>query len=1094
MWTLKSSEPGGDTHYLLPGKEYVVGRKNCDILLPNDQSISRDHARLTVADQTLTLKDSSKYGTCVNNQRLADNQPLKLNSGDNVIFGVFQSKFRVDFEKVVVCSSCLDNDAKVLLSQALLPLGGKLVNAWTQECTHLVMPSVKVTIKTICALLCCRPIIKLEFFTELSKAMQQKSLPPKAENFIPEIDEPTLNKEEVDLRAKPMRKRLFTGKTFLFLSTKQLKRLSIAVSFGGGRSQLLEEGSLPRSLLESPQSCVVDIATANSQILHPPSTAAWANSVRMILQEKGLRFITESEIGLAAIYSSCETFCNPSNPLTDSGIWVSDLVQSTKPRIPSATLSQNATVEETVLPAASRNVTAYVANTEPSQGCNTCTVAETMSSSFNTVEDTALHTKKPRPIFQGKKKDNTRFLTYPKANGGMKTSPQKKKMSTQGSPQKQSTLTSFFQIANKKRPREEESNALQSDPKRTLPPTSTTAQILKTSHISKQISSKTPPVTLTTGRTQSHSGSGTDLFIGRSKVLSDGDSHPTQQGAQGRKRKEMEELESIMSEDMAWPDWVSCPDKQGEQGRKRKELEELESIMSEDMGLPDGVSRSSKQREQGKKKKELEELESIMSEDMGLPDGVSRSSKQREQGKKKKELEELESIMSEDMGLPDRVSRSAKQGEQGRKKKELEELESIMSEDMGLPDRVSRSAKRGEQGRKRKELEELESIMSEDMGLPDGVSHLAKQREQNRGKKVVEGIPLEELESIMSEDITLPDGVTHPTKQREQGRARKEIEERIHVAELESIMSEDMALPYGVSQSAPQEARGRKRKEMQNEIQMEELESIMSEDMDYFDVDKLARPSQQAKQNVSKGSTDQKQQLNPVKHSTMRKRLWADPEENAKSNQRPSVSLDKGSMSNKNQSLEMRKHTSSTEKQQLCPPEQATAKQRPSNSPEQGPSAKKNRHMDDLKDEEDSEPFSRGVGQPVEVKETPLKPTVVKPEAPVSEAEDHLPKRLVLVEFKLLTVTAPSRNKPQEKQSNGFTKSFKHFRKVPVPGTVGAPQVIGGSGLMASNRGKNSELDEWFRDIAEEEHQSRQEESLGDDLFRYNPSKPKRRR
>lgn len=41
----------GETHYLLSGKEYVVGRKNCDIVLPSDQSISRAHAHFVVTDQ-----------------------------------------------------------------------------------------------------------------------------------------------------------------------------------------------------------------------------------------------------------------------------------------------------------------------------------------------------------------------------------------------------------------------------------------------------------------------------------------------------------------------------------------------------------------------------------------------------------------------------------------------------------------------------------------------------------------------------------------------------------------------------------------------------------------------------------------------------------------------------------------------------------------------------------------------------------------------------------------------------------------------------------------------------------------------------------
>lgn len=233
----------GETHYLLSSKEYVVGRKNCDILLSNDQSISRAHAQLTATDevrrkgipntlccdlswrcsatyvhtvvllyhirrptalfsntinwihellkafdfklsmysiyslnfalqifwscfffpyliidddwwwdfffvcltrsctcfwnseflmyttdiifpeiitsssrsdlqtenwmrcpcgmhlQTLTLKDSSKYGTFINSQRMAENTPGTLTAGDNITFGVFDSKFKCVIRK-----------------------------------------------------------------------------------------------------------------------------------------------------------------------------------------------------------------------------------------------------------------------------------------------------------------------------------------------------------------------------------------------------------------------------------------------------------------------------------------------------------------------------------------------------------------------------------------------------------------------------------------------------------------------------------------------------------------------------------------------------------------------------------------------------------------------------------------------------------------------------------------------------------------------------------------------------------------------------------------------------------------------------------
>ncbi|CAG11895.1 unnamed protein product, partial [Tetraodon nigroviridis] len=235
----------GQTHYLPPGKEYVVGRKNCDVLLTSDQSISRAHAQLVPNNQGMTLKDSSKYGTFVNSQRLTGNTAVDLKSGDSVTFGVFESKFIVEHLKPVVCSSCLDPNGKAVLSQSLAALGGELVNSWSLECTHLVMTSVKVTVK--------------------------------------------------------------------------LKRLSAAVGFGGGRSLLLEEGSLPRQLLECPQSCLIDVTTGSSQALAPSSTTEWAKAVKNVVQRKGLRVIPESEIGLAAIYASCDRHCNPSHHIADSG-------------------------------------------------------------------------------------------------------------------------------------------------------------------------------------------------------------------------------------------------------------------------------------------------------------------------------------------------------------------------------------------------------------------------------------------------------------------------------------------------------------------------------------------------------------------------------------------------------------------------------------------------------------------------------------------------------------------------------------------------------------------------------------------------------
>uniref|UniRef100_A0A4W5RQI0 Nibrin n=1 Tax=Hucho hucho TaxID=62062 RepID=A0A4W5RQI0_9TELE len=839
MWTLNPLESGGFTHYLLPGKEYVVGRKNCEVILPNDQSISRAHAHLTATNQALTLKDSSKYGTFVNEERLSGDTPRSLMAGDRVTFGVFHSKFSVQQVTVVVCSSCVDNEGKVSLSQTLQLLGGRLTNTWTQDCTHLVMPTVKVTIKTICALLCCRPIVKQEFFTELTKALQQKQPPPKAESFFPEIDEPSLNKGEVDLTERPERKELFTGKTFLFLNAKQQKRLNLAVSCGGGRSQLLEEGSAPVSLLESPLNCVIGMATGNSQALLPPSTKKWADSVGRILQRKGLRFITESEIGLAAIYVSCDKYCNPSNQMADSES------MRMKPTIPGATLSQNAPVDETVMPAASQNITAYAVNTEPSQGISgrvdvagvsavgetperdqsritshldrpkpsgrelagTCTVAETMMSSFSASDSAGGggSDRKKGELQQpggGKGDAITRFLaTAPGTNGGVQTmspqkrSSQKQQVSQRGSPQKQSALTSFFQPVGKKRPREgEESPTVQSEAKlsrreddkektkRTVPQhteTSNTTHTHATTHTA-------------TGRSQGQQSSGADLFPGQTEALSEGFSNPAQQGLQSRKRKEMEE--------------------------------------------------------------------------------------------------------------------------------------------------------------------------------------------ETKGG--------------------------------------------------------------GAS-----------------EIEMSELESIMSEDMDESD-EPMSTNQGQRSQLTDKSSTNRKQLLETVEL------------------------------------------TSANKKQRVYPVEPIVANHRSGLDSEERSSASRRQRAEpvaEVKDKEvsfiESKPVNGVTPGHLEEPETDAKPTKpVKQEASGIGGE-NLPSRLIVVEFKSLTVATPARPKPHptETQGNVNRKDFKRFRKVPVPGAQGLPNIIGGSDLLAHNRGKNSELEEWLRDAAEDERQNKKEETLGDDLFRYNPKPTKKR-
>ncbi|NWV95149.1 NBN protein, partial [Machaerirhynchus nigripectus] len=370
MWKLVPASGTGEPYRLLSGVEYVVGRKNCTILIQDDHSISRSHAVLTVSQPetspsqslsvpTLTVRDTSKYGTFVNGSKL-NGATKSLQSGDRINFGVFESKFRVEYEPLVVCSSCLDVAQKTALNQAIQQLGGLVVNEWTEECTHLVMVSVKVTVKTICALICARPIIKPEFFSELIRAIQSRQQLPNHGSFYPPIDEPSIGTENLDLSEHHERKKIFSGKTFVFLTAKQHKKLGPAVILGGGEVKLMTEGRKEMPLLLSPEVCVVDVGLTNSQISGSDPMRNWTDSILTVLESKNLRAVPEAEIGLAVIFMSTEKYCNPQKQPASKAVPESSPASAVVGRA----VSQGLAVDETIMPTAADSSTLYIADTE----------------------------------------------------------------------------------------------------------------------------------------------------------------------------------------------------------------------------------------------------------------------------------------------------------------------------------------------------------------------------------------------------------------------------------------------------------------------------------------------------------------------------------------------------------------------------------------------------------------------------------------------------------------------------------------------------------------------------------------------------------
>ncbi|NXW55619.1 NBN protein, partial [Eurystomus gularis] len=177
-------------------------------------------------------------------------------------------------------------------------------------------------------------------------------------SFYPPVDEPSIGTENLDLSEHHGRKKIFSGKTFVFLTAKQHKKLGPAVILGGGEAKLMMEGRKETSLLVSPEVCVVDVGLTDSQTPGSDSMRNWTDSILTVLQSKNLRAIPEAEIGLAVIFMSTEKYCNPEKQPGNKAVTIST------PDVVGRAISQSLAVDETIMPAAADDSTEYVPDTE----------------------------------------------------------------------------------------------------------------------------------------------------------------------------------------------------------------------------------------------------------------------------------------------------------------------------------------------------------------------------------------------------------------------------------------------------------------------------------------------------------------------------------------------------------------------------------------------------------------------------------------------------------------------------------------------------------------------------------------------------------
>lgn len=320
MWCLKERKNAENIIYIKQGDSLEIGRKGTDIILSNDGSISRLHARIEVKtpessdSQTVCLLTDvgSRYGTQIiigkNKEKLIANEPHELKDNDIVQFGMDEYFFNVQYMPYVILTSGLNREDKITLSEIVDEIGGMICNKWSAGCTHLTVTEAKMTQKLAASLAAGIPIVNIKFWQAVKISKENKSQFPKASRYCPELDDAIMRSGNVNLLPLEGRRGIFKNLTFIFFLKKQLNTYQDMIKLAGGTCVYYDD-KINKRQLSAKTTIVIQFSQDESQ--NEDHQGPTIDLLEQILKKSKRRIIPESEIPLAILHCSTDQSCNP---------------------------------------------------------------------------------------------------------------------------------------------------------------------------------------------------------------------------------------------------------------------------------------------------------------------------------------------------------------------------------------------------------------------------------------------------------------------------------------------------------------------------------------------------------------------------------------------------------------------------------------------------------------------------------------------------------------------------------------------------------------------------------------------------------------
>ncbi|XP_058799141.1 nibrin-like [Phymastichus coffea] len=320
MWMLKDAK--GNIKYLKPNKTVKVGRKDADIILENDSSISRAHALITVTlkeqvqtseeSSTCLIKDSnSKYGSFIvrNGSKLkVTKEGLELHHGDTLTFGLQNCIYSVEYIHFVTVISRLNAGHKQKLKSIMDDIGGLIIDFYNSHCTHLTATTAATTTKIIFALINGVPIIGIDYWIQLKKCIEENTILPDPSLFVLSLQDTGVNIRKVSLKPNPLRKTLFQNKIFIFFTEQSCNEYREMIQQAGGSVKVYAKSSSIPDIFFSNNYIIMKVPINDSST---EELVAFDTLLQNKMKEKNVRTVNETEIPLAIIYASLDQYCNP---------------------------------------------------------------------------------------------------------------------------------------------------------------------------------------------------------------------------------------------------------------------------------------------------------------------------------------------------------------------------------------------------------------------------------------------------------------------------------------------------------------------------------------------------------------------------------------------------------------------------------------------------------------------------------------------------------------------------------------------------------------------------------------------------------------